>query len=591
MKVLFVHLGEYMSNGIPTGIASLSAILKAQGHEVRVFDTTFLKTAADLKEGYDADSGMVYKKTAYTLYDLTKDDPVVNHNEEFQKTIDAFQPNLIAVSAMTTVFDKGLRLFEGTNTHGATVIVGGVHATIAVEDCLAQEVIDIACMGEADEVLPELCRRLEAGKDPYDIPSMAFRLKDGSFKINPVAPRIMNLDGLPCPDWSLFDKRHLFRPYEGKVYSGSFFSSSRGCPMKCTYCIDETVAEMTGGHRGYFRTQSPQVTASHLRELGEKYDARWFKFVDDTFLLHPLRHLEELRDLIAPLGIMFGCSVMPNTITREKVALAKEMGCVAMSIGVESGNPEIRKRIKRPYSNDGLIEKMAILKDFDIRISTFNLIGIPGEYRENVFETVELNRQIKADASNVYVLFPYPGTPISREFNIPLRDENGRIPESRQATQYGLSNMSEKELIGLQKTFNLYLLLPKALWPVVRLAEMEGDVEEEMRSILSRVVHALPFEAAEHAGISFHELIGESFDNGDEKSTFYVPSLFSELWSLPLAVESRNTLRDAMVSMFYQGAKDQENSELISAQTQPGPAFMSGHPALQSTDQASLSGH
>ncbi len=546
MKILFVHPNKYLSNGIPTGIATLSAILKARGHQVKVFDTTFLKTQADVRHDTETTQGTIFKKTAYTLNDLIKNDPVVTHPEAFQQTIDAFNPDLIAISTMTPAFDKALDLFTGVNRRGAKVIVGGVHPTIALEDCLAQEIIDIACIGEGDEVLPMLCDRMEGGKDFYDVPSMAFKMPDGSSKINPIAPRITDLNQLPCPDWGVFDPRHLFRPYEGKIYNGSFFSSSRGCPMRCTYCIDGTVAGMTGGHKGYFRTQSPEVTAAHLRTLVETYDARWFKFVDDTFLLHPLAHLEKLRDLIVPLGLLFGCSIMPNTITREKVALAKEMGCVAMSIGVESGNPEIRQSVNRKYNNDDLVRKLAIIKDFDIRISTFNMIGFPNESRQNVFETIRLNRRIKASACNVYILYPDPGTPISREFKIPLRDAQGRIPKEDQATQYGLSQMSEKELTDLQKTFNFYLLLPETLWPMIQLVEEVQSQTIDLLPLLSRLVSSWP--CTQEAQIPFTQLLDAN--NDANQPTFNLPPLFAEIWSLPWQAEHKQILKAALQATF-----------------------------------------
>ena len=93
----------------------------------------------------------------------------------------------------------------------------------------------------------------------------------------------MCLDNLPCPDWGLFDERHLFRPFEGKIYKGSFYSQSRGCPMQCKYCVDPTESRLTGGVAGYFRVQKPEVTIAHLTELKEKYGATWYKFSDDTF--------------------------------------------------------------------------------------------------------------------------------------------------------------------------------------------------------------------------------------------------------------------------------------------------------------------
>ena len=59
----------------------------------------------------------------------------------------------------------------------------------------------------------------------------------------------------------------IFRPFDGKVYRGTFYSQSRGCPMQCTYCVDPVFADVSGGKKGYFRIQSPEVTIAHLTEL------------------------------------------------------------------------------------------------------------------------------------------------------------------------------------------------------------------------------------------------------------------------------------------------------------------------------------
>lgn len=486
MNVLFVYPEHYLNIGIPGGIAIMSAILKQHGHKVQVFDTCFLKTQPDgfdsgklhvATHGGSADSDkagvQVFRKTAYTIEDLVKDDPVVTYAEEFQKMIDSFQPDLIALSVMTSTFDFALDLLRQVK-YDVPVIVGGVHATIAVDDCMAQKEIDIACVGEGDEALLELCNLMDAGEDYTNVASMCFKMPDGSIKKNPLGP-LTDVSKLPCPDWGLFDRRHLFRPFDGEIYVGSFYSQSRGCPMQCTYCIDPTVSKMVGGAKTYFRMQPPEVTLAHLTELKEKFGATWYKFTDDTFLLPSIEHLSAVGEGLKKLGIQFACSVMPNTITEEKVRLAKEMGCVSMSIGVESGNEGIRKMIRRHYRDETLIRNLKIVADHDIRISTFNIIGFPGETRENVFETIELNRKLGSGSCNVYILFPYPGTAIQKEYDLPLRGADGRIMPVSEAKNLGLSAMLPAELEGLQNTFNLYLNLPKALWGIIELAEHAED--------------------------------------------------------------------------------------------------------------------
>jgi anaerobic magnesium-protoporphyrin IX monomethyl ester cyclase len=524
-------------------------LAKQHGHEVEIFDTTLLKpksyAASHAISGKDVERNVsagdetasivkghigLFKQTEITLEDLVADDKPVDYSEELQRTIDRFSPDLIAVSAMTTTFQFACDLLK-TVRHSAKVIVGGVHPTIAPEDCIAQPEVDIACIGEADVTFVDLINRMEAGQDYTTVKSMWVKLPNGEVRKNALDPRYFDLDDLPTPDWSIFDERHLFRPYDGKIYKGSLYSQSRGCPMQCAYCVDPTIAEITGGRAGYFRVQSPRTTYKQLKELGDLYGATWFKFVDDTFLLPKMEHLEELRDLIKPLNIQFGCSVMPNTIRPEKVAIAREMGCVAMSIGVESGDPEIRKSVMRHYKNEQLIERLQVVKDHGIRISTFNMIGFPGETREQAFRTIELNRNLGADACNVYILYPYPGSPIALKHKIPLRDEENCIPDATDGGKLGLSKMSEEELEGIRQTFNAYLHAPKTIWPIVRLAEKNTDAGQTTLAMVKEfIVECLSNTAMSKLPLS--NLMDDIGPFGCDAADLQIPAAFSEIFSL-----------------------------------------------------------
>ncbi|TSA36852.1 MAG: radical SAM protein [Verrucomicrobiaceae bacterium] len=559
MKVLFVYPEHYLNVGIPGGISILSAILKRAGHQTAVFDTCFLKTAAESisaselhvvthggTKDYEKAGVQVFRKTNYTIEDLVREDPVVTHKDEFQKAIDSFKPDLIAVSVMTSTFDFAMDLLRQAR-YDVPVIVGGVHATIATDDCLNQKEVDIVCVGEGDDALLELCNRMERGEDYYNIPSLCFRMPDGGIRKNPLSP-LVDVGALPCPDWGLFDRRHLFRPFDGKIYVGSFYSQSRGCPMQCTYCIDPTVAKMVRGSKPYFRIQPPEVTLSHLAELKDKFGATWYKFTDDTFLLPPIEHLQKLGDGLRELGIQFACSVMPNTITEEKVQLAKNMGCVAMSVGVESGNKEIRKMIRRNYSDETLINNLKFITDCDIRLSTFNIIGFPGETRENVFETIELNRKLGALSCNVYILFPYPGTAIQKEYEIPLRRADGMIMPVSEAKNLGLSKMSPSELVALQKTFNLYLILPRSLWNIIALAENANGNGPAIHSILS--TYSVAILTSENLSLNTISESRLKTMSCRVLSSTPVPDILAGLFDLPLTGDERDRIVASLTACF-----------------------------------------
>lgn len=594
MKILFFHPERYLNIGIPSGIATLGALAKRHGHEVEVFDTTLLKpktyAASHVISGKDIERNVsagdetapivkgqigLYKQTEITLEDLVADDQPVDYGEALQRTINRFSPDLIALSAMTTTFQFACDLLKKVS-HDAKVIVGGVHPTIAPEDCIAQPEIDIACIGEADVTFVELINRMSEGKDYTTVKSMWVKLPNGEVRKNELDPRFFDLDDLPTPDWSIFDQRHLFRPYDGKIYKGSLYSQSRGCPMQCAYCVDPTIAEITGGRSGYFRVQSPQTTYKQLKELYDLHGATWFKFVDDTFLLPKIEHLEELRDLIKPLNIKFGCSVMPNTIRPEKVALAREMGCVAMSIGVESGDPDIRKSVMRHYKNEQLIERLKVVKSHEIRISTFNMIGFPGETREQAFRTIELNRQLGADACNVYILYPYPGSPIALQHDIPLRDDQNRIPDATDGGKLGLSQMAEQELEGIRQTFNAYLHAPKTLWPIVGLAEKNTD---EGQATLSMVKQFIVEKMSKRAikTVPLVDLLEATVIAECGQPDLEVPMVFSQIFGLGYDRETVGLIVDAFVR-YSRG--DDDRLEQV--------AFKASHPDV--VDQPPFAG-
>lgn len=486
MKILFIYPNDYLNIGIASGIATLSAVLKQAGHEVDLFDFTFVKTR-QANDSATVEQG-IYLPTPYSLADLVAADPAQSLSAALTEKLGRFKPDLIAVSAMTGYLDEVLLLLQ-TVSLPCPVIVGGVHATISPQDVLQREPVDLVCVGEGEGPLLELCDCLAGGRDYSKIKNLGFK-QGKNIHINESRP-FVDLNDLPVPDWSLFDQRHLFRPFMGKIYRGSFYVMSRGCPGQCTYCVNGSIREILKNCGHYFRYQSPATTIKQLAFLKKQYGATWFKFADDSIMLFNEDYLEELARGLKPLGIQFGCSVRPETANKRKVQLLKEMGCVAATVGVESGNERIRKKILNRHMSNQQIEKtIVILQEAGIRVSTFNMIGLPGETRKNVFETIALNRGLGVEAVNAYIVYPYPGTAINKKYNINIRDRQGKIIPVEQASNFALSAMPPREVDGLLKTFDLYIKLPKEKWPLIKRAEGSGRQAEKMLATLREQVLA-----------------------------------------------------------------------------------------------------
>ena len=155
-------------------------------------------------------------------------------------------------------------------------------------------------------------------------------------------------------------------------------------------------------------------------------------------------------------------------------------------MGIESGNEFIRRKImNRNISNETIVERFRLVKSHGIRVSSYNIIGLPFETRESIEDTIELNRRVNPDSFSVTLLEPYKGTPIRK-----ICEDEGLDPgleTSWNKVQFIPRGMTKTELMGLYRTFPLYIKFPRSRFHEIRRAETD-----------ERSFHALRAELKEH---------------------------------------------------------------------------------------------
>ena len=102
------------------------------------------------------------------------------------------------------------------------------------------------------------------------------------------------------------------------------------------------------------------------------------------------------------------------------------------------------------------------------------MIGLPGETKENIFETIKLNKKLNIPDANVYIMYPFPGTKIYEDFYISQKKFKN-IPAMEEAYLFNLSKVKKEELLYLLKTFNLYLILPEKHWQKIEEASKSPE--------------------------------------------------------------------------------------------------------------------
>jgi anaerobic magnesium-protoporphyrin IX monomethyl ester cyclase len=273
---------------------------------------------------------------------------------------------------------------------GAHILVGGPHATPLAAEMLAHHPeIDTIARGESEPAFLELIERLAAGRSTTGIAGTAWRA-GGRVVVGPDRAAIEDLDTLASPH-DYFDTHILM--------------TSRGCPWACTFCGAET----TWG-RGFRGNSVPHVLDA-LEKTVARLPVKMVQIKDDTFTTNRKRVLELCRGIRAR-GIQFfwSCDTRVDVLGDELLREMRLAGCQRLSLGVESGSPEIIKQIDKKITVKQIVESTQLAKKYGIKVRYFMMLGNRGETAKTFRETLDF---LKVAAPHEYIfscLSVYPGT-------------------------------------------------------------------------------------------------------------------------------------------------------------------------------------
>ena len=288
------------------------------------------------------------------------------------------------------------------------IIVGGPHATFFPE-LIENPNIDYICRGEGEFALVDLVEALQNNPQSIrHIENIWSKDESGNIHKTDVRPFIEDMDVLPAPDFEVYSKYKYLVPYNSEMYS---IMTGRGCPFNCNYCFNKSYKEIYHGKGRYLRRRSPEHVIKEILDAKAKYGVKKLNFVDDSFFSFP-SWLKEFSDLYREkVNLPFIINIEATQVKDEYARIASEMGCICARMGVETGNENLRKKVlNKNVSNQQIIDAARSIKRHGIKLSTYNILGLPGETMENAMETYQLNKDIGADFTQCSLLQPYPGT-------------------------------------------------------------------------------------------------------------------------------------------------------------------------------------
>lgn len=433
MKVMFVH-----SQDESLAVESLSAFLKANGHETDlVFDPGLFESAA-IKNAY-----------LQRLFDIKM---------ELVRQVKGNKPGLVAFSVNTVTYQWALQMARLIkNEIDVPTIFGGIHVTSMPDRVINREEVDFLCVGEGEYPLLELVNSLDAGKVDCNIKNIWFK-KDGVIIKNDVRPPIDNLDTLPFLDKGIFYSKY-------KMFSTNYMTmTARGCPYSCTYCCNDVWHAVYKSSK-YLRRRSVDNVIEELLVMKNKYRIKRINFFDDVFVMDTKWLKEFSEKYKEKIGLPFGCMAHCKLINLERAKLLKDAGCYAVSFGLQTANEESRKNIlKRIEKNDDVRKAASICHTVGLKFLIDHIFGIPFEGDKEHIEAISFYNEIRPTGINTYQLAYFPTTSIintAKEAGMLTDNDVELINEGKAPTStvVGIGNKESLNIDRNREKYNPYLIL------------------------------------------------------------------------------------------------------------------------------------
>lgn len=315
----------------------------------------------------------------------------------------ATEYDFVVLFTSTPGFYSDVRLAEMMKAAKPSLKIAfvGPHVTTQPEkSLLASEAIDFVTHKEFDYSVTEFA----SGKPLAEIKGVSFR-QDGKVVHTEPRPPIEDLDALPWVtpiykrdlDITRYNVPFLLYPYIS-------FYTTRGCPAKCTFCLWPQTFD---GHM--WRQRSVDDVANEVKHALELFpETKEIFFDDDTFTIGKERVLA-LCERFKPLNFTWSCTSRVH-VDLETLKAMRAAGCRLFIVGFESGNPQILKNIKKGASVEQGREFMKNCKKAGIVVHGDFIIGLPGETRETIQETLQFAKELDCETIQVSIAHAYPGT-------------------------------------------------------------------------------------------------------------------------------------------------------------------------------------
>jgi radical SAM superfamily enzyme YgiQ (UPF0313 family) len=436
----------------PLGISYLAACLVRAGIDVRIYDMVVMRH-----------------------------DP-----RKLAAVMASFQPDVVGATSVTMTFHSAISVIEAAKRIDPRVItvLGGAHASFCAERTLQEHsALDIVAIGEGEETIVELCDALSGQRTLNSVAGLCFR--EGAELVHTgQRPGYLDVATLPLPARSLGPLtryRALATPIS--------MTTSRGCPFQCIFCVGR---KLVGAKIRWRDANSVVDEMEQLATLG----FHQINVADDLFTAKKSHALAVCDEIVRRgLRVSWVSFANVNTVDVPLLIRMREAGCTTVSFGLESGNPEILKTIKKGTKPAGMVAAVRACRGAGIIATGSFIVGLPGETEQTLAQTLAFSDELAEYGAQTgfHMLAPFPGTAVRER-----ADEYGLDILTNDWTQYH-ANHAITETAGapreLQEAIATRFLAAgeRAFWDLARAVE-DGSASDAQRAQYASIERAGIYE-------------------------------------------------------------------------------------------------
>ncbi len=327
-----------------------------------------------------------------------------NNGHDIERRIEEIRGfDVIGFSIKSFTRDSALHIAQRVKTEKNILLAGGPHITLDGVNFLKENgVFDFGIAGEGEEALPQLLNAVAARSPVAGINGLIYR-DNGHVVRAGSGSRIVELDGIPYPDYSVFDS-----VVDGKIYNYPLVTS-RGCPYQCIYCCVKVVM----GRKWVPR--SVENVMGELAHAKKTYGITCFNIQDDNFSMD-MDRAKDFCDCLISTGLAMKWSC-PNGIRADKVddvlmGRMRAAGCFGVAMGIESGVEEEFRAIKKGETLGDIINAVGLAQKNRIMVFGNFIIGLPHSSLDSIRQSIRFARSLKLESCIFNLFIPFPGTEI-----------------------------------------------------------------------------------------------------------------------------------------------------------------------------------